>query len=142
MPNQELVLTKMKENNRSTEDEYTTDFKSGSSFLSQGSLKDTEKGGVPSQRQPAQDNHTAFATYSNICAFAMIGCLVRIGLETAMNSSYLGIESSDDVLFKSFLSNMVGSTILGILAGSTLKELGGMLPIYTGISTGELEYPC
>ena len=88
--------------------------------------------------ETSRNHRSEIATYFNICAFALLGCAIRVGLDRGLGEDGLGIENSDYVIFQSFLANMLGSFILGAVIGSNLKGIDKMLPVFTGISTGKL----
>lgn len=93
---------------------------------------------LPSRERPGFPAFkTCLFTYVNVASFAILGCLIRVGVDYGLGSNtYMQIESSSSIIFQSFFANMLGSFILGIITASTLKSLRGMLPIYTGLSTG------
>ncbi|XP_002131803.2 uncharacterized protein LOC100176892 isoform X1 [Ciona intestinalis] len=72
--------------------------------------------------------------YMHIAFFAMCGCLCRIGTDKIFGSLAV-IENSGEVVNLSFISNMVGSFVLGALNASPMgsTRLGAM---YKGLTTG------
>ncbi|XP_077966041.1 uncharacterized protein LOC120336803 [Styela clava] len=83
------------------------------------------------------DLKTSLYSYLSVATFSIVGCIIRVGVDYGLSSNtYMQIESPNSIIFQSFFANMIGSFILGLLTASTLKNMSGMLPIYTGLSTG------
>lgn len=120
----------------------------GDEEIDEGSLNESECNGINTKdnvevaiEQPKPAPLSAWFyneayTYFQIAFFAIIGCLIRLGVDKVMGGDIAKIESSSTIITQSFFSNMLGSFILGILSASTLKKYVDMQSLYTGISTG------